>query len=95
METPPAPPPPTGPFPQEGAFARCYRCGREPLSRDEVGLNRKVVNRAVERFLCLSCLAQEFGESEEALIAFADRLRAQGCTLFPPVPDAPSPCAPR
>ena len=70
--------------------ARCYRCGRENLSRDEVGLNRKVVNRAVERFLCLSCLAAEFGESEEALLAFADRLRAQGCTLFPPVSDAPS-----
>lgn len=68
---------------------RCYRCGRAGLSRDEIGLNRKVVNRAVERFLCLSCLSEEFGENPEALLAFADRLRAQGCTLFPAVSDAP------
>lgn len=68
---------------------RCYRCGRTGLSRDEIGLNRKVVNRAVERFLCLSCLAAEFGESEAALVAYADRLREQGCTLFPAVSDAP------
>lgn len=68
---------------------RCHRCGREPLSRDEIGLNRKVVNRATERFLCLACLAAEFGEKPEALLAYADRLRAQGCTLFPAVSDAP------
>ena len=86
----PSPDPPYDPVRPAPSAPRCYRCGRENLSRDEVGLNRKVVNRAVERFLCLSCLAAEFGESEEALLAFADRLRSQGCTLFPPVSDAPS-----
>ena len=81
---------PSDPVRPASSGSRCHRCGRANLSRDEVGLNRKVVNRAVERFLCLSCLAAEFGESEEALLDFADRLRAQGCTLFPPVSDAPS-----
>lgn len=62
----------------------CYRCHRPITHGDTYGLNKKLVNRAVERYMCLSCLAHEFGESEESLIALADRLREQGCTLFPP-----------
>ena len=68
-------------------MASCYTCGADDLPQDVVGLNRKIVNRGVERFLCLHCLAAEFGEKEEALLALADRLRAQGCTLFPPKPE--------
>lgn len=62
----------------------CYKCGADDLPQDVVGLNKKLINRAVERYLCLPCLAREFGEKEEALLALADRLREQGCTLFPP-----------
>lgn len=64
-------------------MATCYRCGAEELPPDVIGLNKKLINRGIERFLCLSCLAKTFGEKEEALLALADRLRAQGCTLFP------------
>ncbi len=61
----------------------CYRCHRTIAHPDAYGLNKKLVSRAVERFLCLPCLAREFGETEDALLALADRLRSQGCTLFP------------
>lgn len=62
----------------------CYKCGAPDIPPDVVGLNKKIINRGVERFLCLHCLSREFDEKEEALLALADRLRAQGCTLFKP-----------
>lgn len=61
----------------------CRRCGA-PLSMDETGLNRKLINRGVETFLCIRCLAAEFKTTEEALRAQADRFRAAGCSMFPP-----------
>ncbi len=64
----------------------CYKCGADDLPQDVVGLNKKLINRGIERYLCLRCLSREFGESEEALLALADRLREQGCSLFPPKP---------
>ena len=64
-------------------MAECHQCGAPDLPPDVLGLNRKLVNRGVTRFLCLSCLARAFGEREESLLALADRLREQGCTLFP------------
>ena len=70
-------------------MATCYKCGAEDLPQDVVGLNKKLINRGIERYLCLGCLSREFGESEKALLALADRLREQGCSLFPPKP-APS-----
>ena len=42
----------------------CYRCGR-PLTTDEIGLNRKMIDRSAQRFLCKSCFAAYFGVSEE------------------------------
>lgn len=64
---------------------RCYDCGA-PLGADDVGLNRKLINRGVERFLCLACLGERFHMTEEALNDLADRFRASGCVLFPPRP---------
>ena len=64
-------------------MAECHQCGAKNLPPDVLGLNRKLVNRGVTRFLCLSCLARAFGEREESLLSLADRLREQGCTLFP------------
>ncbi len=44
----------------------CAGCGR-PLTKDEIALTKKLVNRGAESFLCLSCLAEKFGVSEDLL----------------------------
>ena len=59
----------------------CAQCGR-PVSKDEIGLTKKLVNRGCESFLCLRCLAERFGVSETLLEEKIVQFRRMGCTLF-------------
>lgn len=60
---------------------RCKLCGRS-LTGDEIAVYRRMVSRAAERFLCVSCLAVEFGVSETLVYEKIEHFRAMGCTLF-------------
>ena len=42
------------------------KCGRE-LTSTEIALHRKLVNRGAAEFMCISCLAENFMVSEEAI----------------------------
>ncbi len=59
----------------------CINCARA-LTGDEIALTKKLINRGSTSFLCLSCLAKEFGVSEELLKEKIEQFRAMGCTLF-------------
>ncbi len=67
----------------------CAICGRA-LSQDEAGLNYKLVNRAVQRFLCAACLSEHFKIPVGRLGELADTFRENGCTMFPPTRDFPA-----
>ncbi len=60
----------------------CAECGRGPLTRDETGLSRKLVNRGTEQAWCLTCLARRFRVTEQQLRELARAFRDNGCTLF-------------
>ncbi len=62
----------------------CRRCGKKITSADCIGLNQKLVNRGVQEFFCMSCLAGHFNMTEQDLAVMADHFRAAGCSLFPP-----------
>ena len=59
----------------------CMKCGRE-LTSTEIALHRKLVNRGAAEFMCISCLAEHFKVSEEALREKAEYFKRSGCTLF-------------
>ncbi len=59
----------------------CQYCG-ESLSKDLIGLNKKILACSVEKFMCLLCLADFLGCSEEDLIVKIEDFKEQGCTLF-------------
>ena len=59
----------------------CLQCGR-PLTSDEIGLTRKMINRGADRFLCVSCLADHFELTEAVLREKIREFKAMGCTLF-------------
>ncbi len=61
----------------------CYRC-QSPVTGDGIGLNKKLVNRGTEKFLCMQCLAEHFRTTEKELGIMADHFRDAGCTLFSP-----------
>ncbi len=60
---------------------KCRKCSQE-LTRDEVGLYRKIVAREAESFLCIPCLADKFAVPEKDLWEMVERFRRAGCQLF-------------
>jgi uncharacterized protein YlaI len=65
-----------------GKQINCAYCDKENLSKNEIGLNKKLIHRQIERMMCLTCLAAYFEMTEEKLKEMIERLKQQGCSLF-------------
>ena len=61
---------------------KCFVCGKEPLTKDEIGIVRKLIDKKTTQFYCLACLAEYFEVSEEELLAKIEEFKNEGCTLF-------------
>ena len=61
---------------------KCYVCGKTPLSKDEIGITKKLIDKKTLKFYCLTCLAEQLEVTEEELIAKIDEFKEEGCTLF-------------
>ncbi len=59
----------------------CVDCGKT-LSKDEIALSRKLIDVDTEEFYCLTCMAENFGCTEEELQIKIQEFKEQGCTLF-------------
>jgi DNA-directed RNA polymerase subunit RPC12/RpoP len=59
----------------------CIACGKE-LTRDEIGLHKKLVNRGATEYKCKPCLAAFFRITEEQCDEMIAHFRETGCTLF-------------
>lgn len=61
----------------------CQYCHAE-LSRDEVGLNKKLFESDAKRgkLLCMVCMAEMLETTVEELIEKVQEFKAQGCKLF-------------
>jgi hypothetical protein len=60
----------------------CYVCGKEDLSKDEIGLIKKLIAKDSVRFYCLECLAEYLEVDPEFLLVKVEEFKEQGCTLF-------------
>lgn len=65
-----------------GTQIDCSYCDREVLTRDEIGLNRKIIHRQIERMMCLECMAGYFETTEEELREKVEEFKRRGCALF-------------
>lgn len=61
---------------------KCYVCGKSPLTKDEIGINKKIIDKKATRFYCLPCLAEFLEVTEEELLAKIEEFKAEGCKLF-------------
>lgn len=63
-------------------YKTCKVCGA-PLYDDDRAIYRKLVFRGADEFLCIDCLAKDFGSSREAIERLIAYYRESGkCTLF-------------
>ncbi len=62
--------------------ASCISCGKNQLSKDEIGINRKLINDNVENFYCLNCLSDYLEVTTQDILDKIEEFKEDGCTLF-------------
>lgn len=60
---------------------KCLECTKN-LTKDEIGLNKKMLGRNTKQFLCLECLSNYLNTDTEILIEKIEQFKEEGCTLF-------------
>ena len=61
--------------------ALCKDC-QSVLSKDEIALYRKLIDKGSKEYLCLACLSEVLDCAKEDLEIKIDEFKEQGCTLF-------------
>lgn len=61
---------------------KCYVCGKTPLTKNEIGLTKKLINTKAKSYYCLPCIAEYLEVTEEELSAKIEEFKEQGCKLF-------------
>jgi hypothetical protein len=61
---------------------KCYLCGKEHLTKNEIALTKKLIDRDTKVFYCINCLAEYLEVDVEILIAKIEEFKEQGCDLF-------------
>ncbi|MCI6195358.1 MAG: hypothetical protein MR651_10335 [Faecalibacterium sp.] len=60
----------------------CIACGKKPLSKDEIGINKKLLGEQVENFYCMECLADYLEVETQDLLDKIEEFKEEGCKLF-------------
>ncbi|MDR1404017.1 MAG: hypothetical protein LBJ20_00385 [Candidatus Methanoplasma sp.] len=60
----------------------CYACGKSSLSKNEIGLTRKLLGRDTKMFYCIGCLAECLEVDAEFLVEKIKEFKEHGCDLF-------------
>ncbi len=60
----------------------CLACGKKPLDKDTIGINKKMLGKTVKRYYCMDCLADYLGCSVSDLLEKIQEFKDEGCTLF-------------
>lgn len=58
----------------------CTTCGKGPLSKEEVGISKKLLDDG--DLYCLDCLAAYFEVDVQDLLDKIEEFKEQGCVLF-------------
>lgn len=63
-------------------MAECYVCGKDNLSKNELGIVKKLLGKQEKKTYCLSCLADLLEVTEQELRDKIDEFKSEGCELF-------------
>lgn len=65
-----------------GDYMNCYVCGKENLSKDELGITKKLIGLKTKKYYCIDCLANYLEVTTEELLDKIEEFKDEGCTLF-------------
>lgn len=61
---------------------KCVSCGKTMLSKNEIGINIKLLGENVKYYYCLDCLADYLEVSKQDILDKIEEFKSEGCTLF-------------
>lgn len=61
---------------------KCVSCGSEHLSKNTIGINKKLLGLNTDSFYCIECLANILSCTVEDLYDKIEEFKNEGCTLF-------------
>lgn len=63
-------------------MADCYICGKMNISKNEIGLTKKLMGKSSKNFYCIACLAEQLEVTTEELQDKIQEFKNEGCKLF-------------
>ena len=60
----------------------CVACGKVGLSRNAIGINKKLLGDNGGNFYCLDCLAEYLEVTPQDILDKIEEFKEEGCTLF-------------
>ena len=60
----------------------CVDCGKTPLSKNEIGITKKLLGAKSENFYCLECLANFLEVEQQEILDKIEDFKNDGCKLF-------------
>jgi hypothetical protein len=60
----------------------CVVCGKHPLTKNEIGINKKLLGTKSESFYCLECLADFLEVELQDIVDKIEEFKNDGCKLF-------------
>lgn len=60
----------------------CIMCNKFLLSKDEIGINKKMFGDNIKSFMCIDCLASDLDVSIQDIYDKIEEFKEQGCKLF-------------
>lgn len=60
----------------------CLSCRKKPLTKDEVGVCKKLLGTKTKTFYCLECFAAYLDVTVDELVEKIEEFKEEGCKLF-------------
>lgn len=60
----------------------CSSCWKGSLSKDEVGICKKLLGEKTKTYFCMDCLASYLDTTVQELQEKIEEFKDEGCTLF-------------
>lgn len=61
---------------------KCISCGKNFLSKNEIGINKKLLNMKTKNFYCIDCLANFLEVTPQDILDKIEDFKNDGCKLF-------------
>ena len=60
----------------------CHACGKHPLCKNEIAINKKLLGMKSKNFYCLECLANLLEVEPQDILDKIEEFKNDGCKLF-------------